>query len=114
MEKINAGIIAKACSGRIVCGNKDSIAEGVSIDSRTTEPGDAFFALVGLETDGHRYIKNAYDKGSRIFIISNPDYIDEAMDSVFILVDDTLAAFQNLASWYASRFDMKKIAVTAV
>ncbi len=37
---------------------------GVSYDSRRTQPGDLFVAIRGFETDGHRYIPKALEKGA--------------------------------------------------
>ncbi|MBR4474097.1 MAG: UDP-N-acetylmuramoyl-L-alanyl-D-glutamate--2,6-diaminopimelate ligase [Oscillospiraceae bacterium] len=37
---------------------------GISYDSRKTEPGDLFVAIRGFETDGHRYIAKALEKGA--------------------------------------------------
>ena len=37
---------------------------GVSYDSRHTRPGDLFIAMEGYETDGHRYIPMAWERGA--------------------------------------------------
>lgn len=37
---------------------------GVSYDSRTTKPGDLFVAVSGYQTDGHRFIPNAIERGA--------------------------------------------------
>ena len=37
----------------------DWTAKGVSIDSRTLEPGDLFVAIKGENTDGHAYVEAA-------------------------------------------------------
>ena len=39
-------------------------ASGVSIDSRTVEPGDLFIALHGPNFDGHRFIGDAIERGA--------------------------------------------------
>ena len=36
----------------------------VSYDSRRTEPGDLFVAMTGYETDGHRFIPSAVERGA--------------------------------------------------
>ena len=36
---------------------------GWSVDTRTLEPGDLFFALRGPNHDGHAYIDAAFEKG---------------------------------------------------
>ena len=42
----------------------DTEITGVSYDSRKTQPGDLFVAVRGFETDGHRYIPRAVEKGA--------------------------------------------------
>ena len=37
---------------------------GVSYDSRKTAPGDLFVAMAGYETDGHKFIPMAREKGA--------------------------------------------------
>ncbi len=37
---------------------------GISYDSRHTQPGDLFVAIKGFETDGHRYIPKAMERGA--------------------------------------------------
>ena len=42
----------------------DTEIGGISYDSRRTQPGDLFVAVRGFETDGHRYIPAAMQKGA--------------------------------------------------
>ena len=42
----------------------DTEISGISYDSRLTRPGDLFVAIKGFETDGHRYIPKAMEKGA--------------------------------------------------
>lgn len=49
---------------------------GISYDSRKTKPNDAFFAIVGFESDGHRFIPMAADKGAAVVICQNAPETD--------------------------------------
>ena len=42
----------------------DMEISGVSYDSRKTRPGDLFVAMEGYETDGHKFIPMAREKGA--------------------------------------------------
>ncbi len=115
MESLRAVDIANAVGGKLILGKEDTIASGVSIDSRQSNPGDVFFALIGENTDGHKFIDAAAMKGCSVFVISdeNVSLRDLNFNKVsVILVDDSLKALQDLSKWYFSRFDMKKVAVT--
>ena len=44
--------------------SENSLVEGFSIDSRTLKTGDLFFCINGENTDGHRYISQAIERGA--------------------------------------------------
>ncbi len=46
-----------------------AIASGYSIDSRTLQPGDLFFAVRGERLDGHDYVDAALSKGAIAAVI---------------------------------------------
>ena len=50
----------------------DTEITGVSYDSRHTEPGDLFVAVVGFATDGHKYINAALEKGAAAILCQTP------------------------------------------
>ncbi|HEU4902302.1 MAG TPA: bifunctional UDP-N-acetylmuramoyl-tripeptide:D-alanyl-D-alanine ligase/alanine racemase, partial [Flavisolibacter sp.] len=68
-----------------------------------------FFALKTTHNDGHRYVKEAYKKGVRAFVVSEKIVLD---DAVVIEVDDTLAALQQLAAHHRSQFHLPVIGIT--
>ncbi|MGA9216260.1 MAG: Mur ligase domain-containing protein, partial [Methylocella sp.] len=39
-------------------------ATGISIDTRTLQKGDLFFAIKGPSSDGHDYVGAAFEKGA--------------------------------------------------
>ena len=43
---------------------------GVSIDSRTLEPGDLFFAIRGDAHDGHDHVARAFEAGAAAAVVS--------------------------------------------
>jgi UDP-N-acetylmuramoyl-tripeptide--D-alanyl-D-alanine ligase len=65
------------------------VATGVSIDTRTLEPGDLFVALAG-ERDGHDFVAQAQGKGASGVLVSQPT------PGEAIQVEDTLAALERL------------------
>ncbi|MBS0334682.1 MAG: UDP-N-acetylmuramoyl-tripeptide--D-alanyl-D-alanine ligase [Proteobacteria bacterium] len=79
--------IARATGGRLV-GDAFS-ATGVSIDTRTLEPGDLFVALAGVR-DGHGFVGQARAAGAAGTLASQP------VDGPAVMVDDTLKALERL------------------
>jgi UDP-N-acetylmuramoyl-tripeptide--D-alanyl-D-alanine ligase len=62
---------------------------GVSIDTRTIEPGDLFVALAGVR-DGHEFVAQAMAKGAAGVLASQP------VDAPAVMVEDTLTALERL------------------
>jgi UDP-N-acetylmuramoyl-tripeptide--D-alanyl-D-alanine ligase len=70
-------------------------ATGYSIDTRTLQPGDVFFALRGPNHDGHDHVAAAFEKGAVAAVVE----VKQPVDRQQIVVLDTLAALQQLAIW---------------
>jgi UDP-N-acetylmuramoyl-tripeptide--D-alanyl-D-alanine ligase len=43
---------------------------GLSIDSRSIEPGEAFFAILGENRDGHEFVGAALGRGAALAVVS--------------------------------------------
>ena len=82
-----SGEILAATGGRLA--GAPFAATGVSIDTRTLEPGDLFVALAG-ERDGHEYVGAALDRGATGVLASQPTR------GSAVVVGDTLAALEKL------------------
>jgi len=89
----------------------DWSAGGVSIDSRTIEPGDLFIAIVGPKVDGHDHVAGALAAGAAGCVVARvPDGVGG--DAPLILVGDTLDALQDLARASRARSAASVAAVT--
>ncbi|HVW10584.1 MAG TPA: UDP-N-acetylmuramoyl-tripeptide--D-alanyl-D-alanine ligase [Bryobacteraceae bacterium] len=65
---------------------------GWSIDSRTVNPGDCFFALRGPTHDGHDYVASVFERGAALAIVDH----EVAAAGPQIIVEDTTRALQSL------------------
>jgi UDP-N-acetylmuramoyl-tripeptide--D-alanyl-D-alanine ligase len=83
-------------------------ATGVSIDTRTLQPGDLFIALRGEAGDGHDHAAAALAKGAAGIMVHQA----VPGDGPVLLVDDTLGALARLGGYARARFDGRLIAVT--
>lgn len=92
-------------------GNPDEV-RWIAWDSREIREPEAtiFLALKSSNRDGHAFIEHAYMQGVRHFVVSNAEYLPD--DVCAIVVQDTLAWFQNLAAWHRSNFNIPIIAIT--
>lgn len=85
---------------------------GVSIDSRTTEVGDCFFAIAGENFDGHDYVGDAFAKGAVCAVVCEKFDGKEPADKCLLRVDDTIQALGDLAREYRRRAGFKVVAIT--
>ena len=76
----------------------DAIATGYSIDSRTVQAGELFFAVKGERMDGHDFVAQALDKKAVAAVVRRDQLARYGNRSGLIVVDDTLAALQSLAN----------------
>ena len=111
--------IIKAVDGTLVSGEKENIVYRVCTDSRKAEPGDLFFPLKGENNDGHDFLGQVLEAGCRTIVVSDESKIPKQAfasqpgDADIIVVGDTTAALQALASYYLECLPLKKkIAVT--
>ncbi|NLF39589.1 UDP-N-acetylmuramoyl-tripeptide--D-alanyl-D-alanine ligase [bacterium] len=81
---------------------------GVSTDSRSVKPGELFVALCGGTFDGHAFAATAVANGAAALLVSNR----VAAPVPQFIVQDTLAAYQDLAHYHRARFSCPVIAVT--
>lgn len=99
---------ARATGGKSTTGWQ---ATGISIDTRTIEPGDLFVALQGDARDGHGFAAAALQKGAAAVLVSHvpPDLNTGAP---MLLVEDTLAGLEALGSTARDRSAARIVAVT--
>jgi UDP-N-acetylmuramoyl-tripeptide--D-alanyl-D-alanine ligase len=77
--------------------DRGAIARGYSIDSRSIQPGELFFAVKGERLDGHAYVEQALQKGAVSAVVQKDQTARYPTGSRLIAVEDTLKALQTLA-----------------
>ena len=74
------------------------VAQGYSIDSRTVQPGDLFFAVKGERLDGHDFVQQALERGAVSAVVRKDQLARYSVKTCLLAVDDTLVALQTLAT----------------
>ncbi|MGQ0611407.1 MAG: UDP-N-acetylmuramoyl-tripeptide--D-alanyl-D-alanine ligase [Paracoccaceae bacterium] len=91
-------------------GPGDWIASGVSIDTRTLEPGDLFVALKDAR-DGHDFVARALAEGAAAALVSRiPDGVSP--DAPLLLVPDVQRALEALGRAARARTRARLVGVT--
>src|SRR5271167_1590432 len=75
-----------------------AIASGYSIDSRTVQPGDLFFAVRGERLDGHDFVEAALANGAVSAVVSENQITRYSFQNKLLAVDDSLVALQKLGA----------------
>ena len=95
---------------------------GWSVDTRTQNPGDVYFALRGPNHDGHDFLAAAIEKGAAAVVVEGSVRASlgctrrprghPLMPPAQLVVPDTERALQDLASWARQRWGGRVIGVT--
>jgi len=108
--------------------NAGQVITQAVIDSRSAIPGCLFVALPGEKVDGHDYVGQAFELGASFALVdkdlsaqfpqldlrsvpSNQDLAEVVLPAC-LLVDDSLAALQQIARFWRSRLDVEVIGIT--
>jgi UDP-N-acetylmuramoyl-tripeptide--D-alanyl-D-alanine ligase len=84
----------------------------ICTDSRTLERGQLFVPLVGERFDGHGFLPQAAALGAQAALVQRNRKGEVPPGLLHWLVDDTLAAYQQLALWHRQALALPVVAVT--
>lgn len=87
---------------------KDAEFTGISIDSRTTQPGNLFAATPGERVDGHDFVESARKQGAAAALVTR----HVASEIPQLIVSDIVQALGQLGAAWRDKFDIPFIAVT--
>ncbi|MCQ4346037.1 UDP-N-acetylmuramoyl-tripeptide--D-alanyl-D-alanine ligase [Pseudomonas stutzeri] len=96
-----------ALKGRLA--GADAFFDGVSIDSRSIEPGQLFVALSGARFDGHDYLEQAASKSAAAALV---EHEVEEVELPQLVVADTRKALGQLGALNRAAFRGRVAAVT--
>jgi UDP-N-acetylmuramoyl-tripeptide--D-alanyl-D-alanine ligase len=85
---------------------------GLSIDSRTVAPGEAFFAIRGDRRDGHDFVVDALAAKAALAVVTTDRRAQFPGDAPLLVVPDALIALRELAAAARTRMRGKVIGVT--
>jgi len=76
----------------------NAVAGGYSIDSRTLQPGELFFAVRGERLDGHDFVEAALAKGAVGAVVGKNQLARYPVKARLLAADDPLVALQHLGA----------------
>ncbi len=93
-------------------GHLPASISGLSIDSRSIGPGEAFFAIRGELRDGHEFVPAALSAKAALAVVAVDRRGEFPGDAPLLIVPDVLAALRDLAAAARARLPGKVIGVT--
>ena len=87
-------------------------ARGVSIDTRTLQAGDLFFAIKGEVHDGHAFVRDALGKGAAAAVVAEERAAEFEGAGPLLVADDVLEAMRRLGIAARARSKAGIVAVT--
>jgi UDP-N-acetylmuramoyl-tripeptide--D-alanyl-D-alanine ligase len=111
--------ILEATGGRLVQGPAGTAFAGLSIDSRTIAPGEAFVAIRGEVHDGHRFLPQVLSGPSAAGVVVAADRLDALAGTLgahpqaaCVAVADTTRALGDIAARHRRRCPAAVVAIT--
>ncbi len=105
--------LCQVLNAKFIGSTSTSTIDHVSIDSRSLQnnTNTLFFALVGPNNDGHKYISELIEKGVLNFVVS---HIPEGLSAkaTFLVVKNTLDALQQFAIHHRNQYKLPIIGLT--
>ena len=96
-----------------VIGNTSINITGINIDSRKLSKGNLFIAVCGTQTDGHKFIPNALEKGASAIVCEHlPSDIKEAVTYIQIEKTETIVGI--LAAHFYNNSTSSKLKLIGV
>jgi len=95
-----------------ISGALPEVVTGLSIDSRSIAPGEAYFAIKGDVHDGHDFVAAALRAGAAVAVVEAAQRHKFPDDAPLLVVDEVLAGLRDLAVAARARLTAQVIAVT--
>jgi len=114
--KLELHQIAQWCGAELRAPVGENLAAtGYSIDSRTVQPGDLFFAICGERFDGHDFVTDAIANGAVAAVVVRGKFESlpsDLREMPLLVVEDPLISLQHLAAAVRRHWGKRVIAVT--
>jgi UDP-N-acetylmuramoyl-tripeptide--D-alanyl-D-alanine ligase len=118
MLSISLNDVLKVTGGRLWndAPRSQTLAQGISIDSRTMKKGNLFVAIPGERFDGHHFTSEAAKKEAALLILSEEQINrvgkKELQKIPAVVVKDTKKALRDMALWHRNKVEIPTVAVT--
>lgn len=115
-HKISVREILDVTNGKLVTGDEKYLCQNFERDSREVKEGDIYLGIQGETINGSIYFEEAFAKGAKGAILQNIQITEEQKgkykDKFIIIVDDTIKAMQQIATYKRKMYNIPVVAIT--
>ena len=104
--------ILTATGGKVEGRPKTSRFDEIVTDSSKVKTGSVFVALKGERFDGHRFVKDAINRGAGCLVVHQSLHAADLRSVAAVKVPDTLRALGDLAHFRREQYGPKVLAIT--
>ncbi|MFT7035405.1 MAG: alanine racemase [Cyclobacteriaceae bacterium] len=110
--EMNFSELTEICEGEFLHHVDDQKVTSLCIDTRnlSIQRGAVFFAIDGDNHDGHSYVKEAYEKGIRHFVVEKR--IEGMEEASVLLVPSSVGALQVIVAHHRKQYSYPVIGIT--
>ncbi len=121
MKEIFVKDVVNICNGKLLYGNENEVLGNFARDTREIKEGDTYIAFKGEKHDGNLMYDDALKNGAKVCILQESsveniikkEEIKEKYNSAsIIIVENTVKALQQIASYKRSLYDIPVIGIT--
>lgn len=108
--------VIKIANGKLICGNENLPFEKLCKDTRELHPGEIYLGIQGENFNGSTLYEQALEKGAVACILQGVEIRKEVFEkhpnATIVLVENTVKALQQLASYERSLYNIPIVAIT--
>ncbi len=110
MFELSVKDIVRITSGKLLCGDENTVVRGLCTNSKEIQEGNLFVPIIGEKVDGHIFIESALEIGAASLTSRHFDVV--IAEKPYIQVHDTIKAMQDIGAYIRSRYTKPVVAVT--
>lgn len=113
MKQLTVNDVMNVCNAKLLQGSKIEVLHDFSIDTRTLQEGDCYIGIKGEHFDGNSLYEQALEKGAKVCIVEKTTAVTkEFSGKTILMVEDTIKALQELATYKRELYKIPVIAIT--
>ncbi len=115
-KQITVKNILDVTGGKLICGSESLICEKFSKDTRELNKGEVYVGLQGENFNGSTLYEEALQKGAIACLLQGVEISNEVIEkypnATIILVENTVKALQQIATYKRSLYNIPVVAIT--